>query len=49
VGDFLDKPVVIGSLELSRPIASAVLIAAIILLILFVLQRTLSGAEPSSA
>lgn len=48
VGDFLDKPVASGGLELSRPIASAVLIAAIILLIVFVPQRTLSGAKPSS-
>ena len=39
VGDFLDKPVANGGLEFSRPLASAVLIAAIVLLILFVPQR----------
>ena len=34
VGDFLDKPVAKGGLELSRPIASAVLAVAIVALIL---------------
>jgi uncharacterized membrane-anchored protein len=48
VGDFLDKPVVSGGLELSRSIASAVPIAAIILLIVVVPQQTLPGAKPSS-
>ena len=39
VGDFLDKPVARGGLELSRPIASAVLAVAIVALILLVRQR----------
>lgn len=39
VGDFLDKPIAKGGLELSRPIASAFLIGAIILLIVLVPQR----------
>ena len=39
VGDFLDKPVARGGLELSRPIASAVLAVAIVALILLVPQR----------
>ena len=39
VGDYLDKPVGNGGLELSRPVASAVLAGAIMLLILLVPQR----------
>ena len=39
VGDFLDKPVAKGGLELSRPIASAVLAVVIVLLILVLRQR----------
>jgi uncharacterized membrane-anchored protein len=39
VGDFLDKPLSKGGLELSRPIASAVLAVAIVLLILVLPQR----------
>lgn len=39
VGDFLDKPTAQGGLAFSRPIASLVLAAAIILLILLVPQR----------
>ena len=39
VGDFLDKPVTNGGLEFSRPLASAVLIIAIVMLILLVPQR----------
>ena len=39
VGDFLDKPVASGGLELSRVAASAVLLAAIVLLIVLVPQR----------
>lgn len=39
VGDFLDKPVASGGLEFSRPMASAVLIAAIVLLVICVPQR----------
>lgn len=44
VGDFLDKPVAKGGLDLSRPIATAVLLGAIILLILLVPQR--AGSHP---
>jgi uncharacterized membrane-anchored protein len=39
VGDFLDKPLAEGGLALSRPVASAVLAAAMILLILLIPQR----------
>ncbi|PNQ74544.1 hypothetical protein BA950_14175 [Erythrobacter sp. SAORIC-644] len=39
VGDFLDKPVAHGGLELSRPIASLVLAVAIVLLIVLLPQR----------
>ncbi len=48
VGDFLDKPVASGGLELSRPIASAVLIAAIILLVVLVPQRSSAGKADTS-
>jgi uncharacterized membrane-anchored protein len=44
VGDFLDKPTAHGGLELSRPIASAVLVAAILLLIWLLPQR--AGRHP---
>jgi len=46
VGDFLDKPVAKGGLEFSRPLASAVLAMAIVLLILGVRQR--AGRHPDS-
>jgi uncharacterized membrane-anchored protein len=46
VGDFLDKPHAKGGLELSRPIASAVLAVAIIALILLLPQRP--GQHPSA-
>jgi uncharacterized membrane-anchored protein len=39
VGDFLDKPLAQGGLSLSRPLASAVLAVAIVILILLVPQR----------
>jgi len=39
VGDFLDKPIAKGGLDLSRPIASAVLAVVILLLILLLPQR----------
>jgi uncharacterized membrane-anchored protein len=39
VGDFLDKPVASGGLALSRPIASAAMLVAIILLVLLIPQR----------
>ena len=47
VGDFLDKPVAKGGLELSRPIASAVLAVAIVALILLIPQRP--GRHPGEA
>jgi uncharacterized membrane-anchored protein len=39
VGDFVDKPVAKGGLELSRPIASAGLAVAIVALVLLIPQR----------
>jgi uncharacterized membrane-anchored protein len=45
VGDFLDKPISKGGLELSRPIASIALAAAIIALIVLLPQR--AGRHPS--
>jgi uncharacterized membrane-anchored protein len=47
VGDFLDKPVAKGGLELSRPIASAVLAVAIVALIVLLPQRP--GSHPGEA
>jgi len=47
VGDFLDKPVATGGLEWSRPLASIVLAAVIILLILALPQRP--GSHPGRA
>jgi len=47
VGDFLDKPLSAGGLSLSRPLASAALAAAIILLILVLPQRP--GRHPGAA
>ena len=44
IGDFLDKPVAKGGLDLSRPLATAVLAGAIILLIIIAPQR--SGTHP---
>ena len=51
VGDFLDKPIAEGGLEWSRPLASAVLAAVIIALILVLPQRPGShpGREGSAA
>jgi uncharacterized membrane-anchored protein len=46
VGDFLDKPLDQGGLALSRPIASAVLGALIVALILILPQR--AGSHPQS-
>lgn len=45
VGDFLDKPIAKGGLEWSRPLASAVLAAVIIALILLIPQR--AGGHPA--
>jgi len=47
VGDFLDKPISHGGLNLSRPVASAVLAGVIVLLILIIPQR--AGQHPSKA
>jgi uncharacterized membrane-anchored protein len=47
VGDFLDKPLAKGGLDLSRPIASAVLAVAIVALILILPQR--AGSHPRRA
>jgi uncharacterized membrane-anchored protein len=47
VGDFLDKPVAKGGLEFSRPLASAVMAAVIIVLILIIPQRP--GRHPGQA
>lgn len=46
VGDFLDKPVAKGGLDLSRPIASIVLFSAILVLITLIPQR--AGKHPSA-
>jgi len=45
VGDYLDKPVAKGGLELSRPLATAVLAGAIVILILLLPQRP--GGHPA--
>ena len=47
VGDFLDKPVAHGGLAFSRPLASAVLASAIVLLILLLPQR--AGQHPGDS
>jgi uncharacterized membrane-anchored protein len=47
VGDFLDKPMTKGGLELSRPIASAVLAVVIIVLVVVLPQR--AGTHPGQA
>jgi uncharacterized membrane-anchored protein len=46
VGDFLDKPVAHGGLELSRPVASAVLAILIVVLIVILPQRP--GRHPGA-
>ena len=45
VGDFLDKPVAKGGLEFDRPLASLVLVVAIVLLIVLVPQRAARQAH----
>jgi uncharacterized membrane-anchored protein len=47
VGDFLDKPLADGGLALSRPIASAVIAAIMVGLILIIPQR--AGVHPKTA
>jgi uncharacterized membrane-anchored protein len=51
VGDFLDKPLDHGGLNLSRPVATAVLAAAILALVLLLPQRagTHPGGNPRAA
>jgi len=51
VGDFLDKPLDHGGLNLSRPVATAVLAAAILVLVLLLPQRagTHPGENPRAA
>lgn len=46
VGDFLDKPIAKGGLDLSRPLASIVLALAILILIVLIPQR--AGRHPTS-
>ena len=46
VGDFLDKPLGKGGLDLSRPAASLALVAAIVILILVLPQR--AGGHPGA-
>jgi uncharacterized membrane-anchored protein len=46
VGDFLDKPVANGGLNLSRPLASAVLAALIVLAVVLLPQR--AGTHPTA-
>jgi len=47
VGDFLDKPIAQGGLELGRPIASLALVSAVVLLIWLIPQR--AGRHPGAA
>lgn len=49
IGDFLDKPIAKGGLAFSRPLASAVLAAAILALILLLPQRAGRHAGPATA
>jgi uncharacterized membrane-anchored protein len=49
IGDFLDKPLAKGGLDLSRPLATAVLAGAIVLLILLVPQRAGTHPDPGEA
>ena len=46
VGDFLDKPLAKGGLDLSRPLATAALLTAMALLIVFIPQR--AGNHPGA-
>jgi Repeat of Unknown Function (DUF347) len=59
VGDFIDKPVADGGLALSRPLASAVIAAILVALVIILPQRpgrhpgqkgrTAAGAQPVGA
>lgn len=46
VGDFLDKPVAAGGLDISRPLASLAIAAAMIVLVLALPQR--AGRHPGA-
>jgi uncharacterized membrane-anchored protein len=46
IGDFFDKPVADGGLEISRPLASLILAAAMVLLIVVLPQR--AGGHPGT-
>ncbi|MCH7628346.1 MULTISPECIES: COG4705 family protein [Novosphingobium] len=46
VGDFLDKPLAKGGLDFSRPLASTVLLVAIVLLVAVLPQRAKGGITP---
>src|SRR5262249_17943523 len=46
VGDFFDKPFAKGGLSVSRPLASAIIAGAIVLLVVLIPQR--AGRHPSS-
>jgi uncharacterized membrane-anchored protein len=46
VGDFLDKPIAHGGLDVSRPMASATMAAVIVVLILILPQR--AGGHPGA-
>ena len=48
VGDFLDKPLAKGGLDFSRPLASAVLIVAVAVLILVLQQHARSHPEKAT-
>lgn len=48
VGDFLDKPIAKGGLDLSRPLATAVLAGAIVLLVLLAPQRAGSHSKDAT-
>jgi uncharacterized membrane-anchored protein len=47
VGDFFDKPIANGGLNVSRPLASAIIAAFILICLLVIPQRP--GTQPSSA
>ena len=49
VGDFLDKPLSSGGLELSRPVASAALAVVILVLVLLLPQRPGEHPAPATA
>ncbi|MBV9990322.1 MAG: hypothetical protein JOZ72_03435 [Alphaproteobacteria bacterium] len=47
IGDYFDKPIAKGGLDVSRPVASAILAAVILVCILIIPQR--AGTHPGSA